>query len=471
MDPRGDQSRLFGIILNLRMARRKRRRNTALPGLPKSANSAAPDRAVPFRLMTKNKIATDTAWSYAAFTILAASGLTINIVVGTAFGATGLGVFGQVMAIFAIAGHISAAGLHNATFRNVALAPAAAGGTLASAIFAAVPFALAAALLTLLCAPAVGRVLDSPATGEAVLWMAPSLLFFGLNKIGLAALNGASLMKRHAVGQMLRYLVLMGIAVAVAGSDDGPERLGAAFTLAEIVVTLYLAVATVPLRQNSGEGFSLLRATEMLWFGLRSFGAGLMADINLRVDTLMLGLYLPDREVGIYAFAALLVEGLGNAALVLRSLVNPNLTRLLAAGDGAAIRRLVARVQLVAWPVLILVFIVAWLLYQPAVRLVIGTGDLEQGLAALLILIALMAPYFTYSTFEEVLMLAGHAGTQSLFQFAITVANVLLNLLLIPPLGIEGAAVATGLASLFACLLLVVMVRHRTGHLLLPIHL
>jgi O-antigen/teichoic acid export membrane protein len=419
--------------------------------------------------MMKSKIAADTVWSYAAFAVMAAGGLVINVVIGAVFGATGLGVFGQVMAIFVIAGHTSAAGLHNATFRSIALTPEAAAGILTSGLAAALPFALGTALLALLCAPAIGRVLDSPATATAILWMAPGLLFFGLNKIGLAALNGMSLMQRHAAGQILRYLVITGAVAAIAASDDSPERLGAAFSLAEIVVSFYLTVATAPLRQGHGErGFSLRRAAGMLRFGLRSFGASLMADINLRVDTLMLGLFLGDREVGIYALAAMLVEGLGNVALVLRSLVNPGLTRLLAAGDEAAIRRLVTRVQIAAWPFLAVVFIAAWLLYQPAVRLVIGAGDLEQGLAALLILIAMMAPYLTYSTFEEVLMLAGHAGTQSMFQLTVTLANVVLNLLLIPPLGIEGAAIATGLASLCACLLLVVMVRHRMNYLLIP---
>lgn len=423
--------------------------------------------------MMKSKIAADTVWSYAAFAVMAAGGLAINIVIGAVFGATGLGVFGQVMATFVIAGHVSAAGLHNATFRSIALAPEAAVGILTSGLAAALPFALGTALLALLCAPAIGRVLDSPATTTAILWMAPGLLFFGLNKIGLAALNGLSLMQRHATGQMLRYLVITGAVAVIAASDDSPERLGAAFSLAEILVSLYLVAATRQLRQGGGHGhgargFSLRRAAGMLQFGLRSFGASLMADINLRVDTLMLGVFLGDREVGIYAFAAMLVEGLGNVALVLRTLVNPSLTRLLATGDGAAIRRLVTRVQIAAWPFLAVVFLAAWQWYQPAVRVVIGTGDLEQGLAALLILIAMMAPYLTYSTFEEVLMLAGHAGTQSVFQLTVTLANALLNLLLIPPLGIEGAAIATGLASLFACLLLIAMVRHRTGYLLLP---
>lgn len=420
--------------------------------------------------MPTTKIAIDTVWSYAAFAVMAASGLAINIVIGAVFGATGLGVFGQAMAVFVIAGHGSAAGLHNAVFRAIALAPTAAAGVLASALAAALPFAFGTAALALVCASAIGQALDSPATADAILWMAPGLLFFGLNKIGLAALNAASLMRRHALGQMLRYLAIGGMVAAVAAFDDSPERLGAAFSLAEIAVSLYLVVATLPLRRSgTGSSLSLQRAAEMLRFGLRSFGASLMADINLRVDTLMLGLFLSDREVGIYAFAAMLVEGLGNVPLVLRNLVNPHLTRLLAAGDGASIRRLVTQVQLAASPFLLAVFVAAWLLYQPAVRLVTGAGDLEQGLSALLILIAVMAPYFAFATFEEVLMLAGHAGTQSLYQLAVTLANATLNLLLIPSFGIEGAALATGLASLVACLLLVVMVRRYTGYLLLPV--
>lgn len=423
--------------------------------------------------MMKSKIAADTVWSYAAFAVMAASGLAINVVTGAVFGAAGLGVFGQAMAVFVIAGHVSAAGLHNAAFRSIALGPEAAGSLLTSALAAALPFALATALLVWLFAPAIGQVLDSPATATAILWLAPGLLLFGLNKIGLAALNAVSLMQRHAIGQMLRYLGITAVVVAIAIDDTGPERLGAAFTFAESLVTLYLAVATAPLRRKSldggkGKSISVRQAGEMLRFGLRSFAASLMADVNLRVDTLMLGLFLPDREVGIYTFAAMLVEGLGNVGLVLRNLINPGLTRLLAAGDAAALRKLVGQVQAIAWPFLILVFIAAWQLYQPMVRLMSGAGDLEDGLAPLLILIALMAPYLTYSTFEEVLMLAGHAGAQSLFQLAVTMVNVILNLLLIPPFGIAGAAAATGLASLFACLLLVSLVHRRTGYLLLP---
>ena len=66
------------------------------------------------------------------------------------------------------------------------------------------------------------------------------------------------------------------------------------------------------------------------------------------------------------------------------------------------------------------------------------------------------------------MMLAGHAGKQSIYQLAVTALNAALNFALIPVLGIAGAALATGLASLFACLCLIWAVYRVTGHALLP---
>jgi O-antigen/teichoic acid export membrane protein len=418
--------------------------------------------------MLKRKLASDSVWSYAAFGVMAISGLGLNLLIGAVFGPTGLGVFSQVMAVFVIVSHFSVVGLHNAAFRAIALTPDDARSILAAAVVATLPFATATTILLILGAPVIGRALDSPDTGAAILWMAPGILFFGINKVGLAALNAMTMMRRHAIGQMLRYLTIGSVVAAVVATDDGPHRLGAAFTAAEVVVTLYLIGATAPLRAAGSARGTMHQAMTMLRFGLRSTGAGLLTEMNLRIDTLMLGWYLPDREVGIYAFAALLIEGLGNIALVLRTLVNPYLTRLLASGDTAAIRILVGRIQLIAWPVVVVAFLGAWLLYQPAIRLAVGPGDLELALAPLLILIALMAPYFTYSAFEETLMLCGHAGTQSLYQLIVTATNIALNLALIPLLGLNGAAIATGLASLLACIALVTTVYRTTGYLLLP---
>lgn len=412
--------------------------------------------------MLTKKIAADSAWSYAAFGVMAISGLGLNVVIGARLGASGLGVFSQTMAVFVIVSHLAVLGLHNATFRSIALTPATAAGILASALLAALPFAILTAIATAALAAPLGRLLDSPATGEAILWMAPGLLFFGLNKIGLAALNGLTLMRRYAIGQMLRYLVIGGVAVAVALHDDSPARLGVAFTAAEIVVSLYLLVATAPIRRAGHWHISLTDVRAILAFGIRSAGAGLMTEINLRIDTVMLGWFLSDRDVGIYAFAAMLIEGLGNVALVLRTLVNPYLTRLLAARDSAGIRRLQRQVQVIALPVVIATFIGAWLLFQPAVRLAVGPGDLELALAPLLVLIAMMAPYFIYSAFEDTMMLAGHAGTQSLYQLAVTATNAALNFAFIPLFGIIGAAVATGLASLVACFGVIIFIRRAT---------
>jgi O-antigen/teichoic acid export membrane protein len=233
-------------------------------------------------------------------------------------------------------------------------------------------------------------------------------------------------------------------------------------------VTLFLLPAAAPVLAGGWPRPSRGRISGLVRFGLRSAAAGLLTELNLRIDVLMLGLFLPDRDVGIYAFAALLIEGLANITLVLRNLINPYLTRMLAARDDAGLRLLVRRVLLAALPAAMLTLAGTWLFYQPAIRLLLGPGDLELALAPLLLLIALMTPYFGYAAFEDALMLAGRAGTQSLYQLAVTAGNAALNFALIPFWGILGAATATGLASLLACLALVTVLRHATGLSLLP---
>lgn len=419
-------------------------------------------------MMSKSKIVADSAWSYTAFAVMAASGVLLNLVIGDVRGAVGLGVFSQVMAVFVIAAHLSVFGLHNAAFRAIVLAPAEAAGILSSAVAAALPFGCGTMLVLFAAAQPLGAVLDSPDTGRAILWLAPGILFFGVNKIGLAALNALLLMRRYAIGQMLRYVTLGGALVAVVFLDWPLHHFGTAFTIAEVIVTLYLLTATASITAPGPRLPQRSRVAALLRFGSRSAASGLLTEINLRVDVLMLGWFLSDRAVGIYAIAAMVIEGVGNIALVVRNLVNPHLTRLLVAGDQRGLGRLIGRIQLAAVPFLVFLMLMAWLLFQPVIRLLLGQSELDQALAPLVILLGLMIPYFSFYAFEEAFMLAGRAGMQSLYHLGITVMNVMLNLVLIPIWGIEGAAAATGLASLLACVILVTGMRMATGHTLLP---
>ena len=60
-----------------------------------------------------------------------------------------------------------------------------------------------------------------------------------------------------------------------------------------------------------------------LVFGFRGLGAGMFAEFNSRVDVLVIGFFLEDRAVGIYSFAAMLVDGIYHVLAMIRINFNP----------------------------------------------------------------------------------------------------------------------------------------------------
>ena len=71
------------------------------------------------------------------------------------------------------------------------------------------------------------------------------------------------------------------------------------------------------------------RMLEHLVFGLKGALSGVMGQLSTRIDILMLGIFMNDKIVGIYSFAAILIEGISQLFMVVRVNIAPSCTRLL----------------------------------------------------------------------------------------------------------------------------------------------
>jgi O-antigen/teichoic acid export membrane protein len=68
-----------------------------------------------------------------------------------------------------------------------------------------------------------------------------------------------------------------------------------------------------------------------------------------------------------------------------------------------------------------------------------------------------------YTPFGQTLLMAGFPGWHSLLMIATVLVNVALNAVLVPRIGIAGAAVATAIAMLASVVFLKALVRARVG--------
>jgi O-antigen/teichoic acid export membrane protein len=399
--------------------------------------------------LKSHKLTQDIAWTLGSFVLLAASGMVINLVVAGARDAAALGVFNQAYAVYIIASQLATLGLHYSVLRHAALHEAeesVRGPMVFTAAACALALGVAAALAVALAAPALGSLFDSEATGRAIAWAAAGLALFSLNKVLLAYLNGLRRMKAFSLLQGLRYLLVMVVVCAVAAGPWPIERATGAFLVAE-VATAAAALAYLARRRLARHlHFSREWLGKHLRFGSKGLAAGMFAEFNSRIDVLLIGIFLPDREVGIYSFAAMMVDGVYHVLAMIRINFNPVLVGSLRDRDHEGAVRLRRQSARIVLPATLAMAALAVLALWGLSTWVVPQKDLHLGLPSLFILMSGLVLVSALVPFDNLLMVSGHPGYQTLQQLITVLANAGVAVALLPVLGIAGAALGTAVS-------------------------
>ncbi len=391
----------------------------------------------------------DTVWNYGSFAVVAASGLCINFIIAAQMGSEALGVFNQTYAVYVIAAQVASMAVHDSAQKHVSehrqdeekcrvLSAAAilhslvTGGLIAGLIF--------------MVHPLMGRFLDSQATATGIAYAAPGLAFFAVNKTFLGILNGQRKMRLYAIGQAIRAFGILAVSLLVALTGKEAAVLGLCFTLTEIVLLPYLIIVALPKKVSWRFEGDLKDWTKLHFsFGSRAFVNGFLAEAYVRVDILMLGLFLSDEKVGVYSFAAMFIEGLFQVAVVVRTISNPVFVGLLSPLDKKGFSRFARRVAGVSFLMSATVATVLLLVF-PYFNIVFDPVMIEQGYPILVVLAFGVMFFSFFIPCDHVLLQAGHPGGQSLMMSLNIMLNVVLNFFFIPQYGLMGAAFATACA-------------------------
>jgi len=408
-------------------------------------------------------------WNFGSLAVLGVSGIALNALIGTLYDEAALGVFNQALAAYIFFSQAAVGGLDRSVLKEVAAHAHDLPRVRAIVAAGLVPAALLAGVVTLafwFARAPLGAWLESPGTSEAIAWATPGLFFFALNKVLLATVNGLSRMRAFAVYQSLRYVLILAALAGFALLDD--ERVHAAhlagvFSFAEAGLFLVLAIEVwLQLRGPLERGWSTF-ARPHLAYGLRSVGSGVLLELNARVDVLMIGWFMHDSDVGVYTFAAMIVEGVYQVLVVLQNLYNPILARELAAKRLAELHATIRKGMRRTYVGFAAVAALALLLYPLALSILTdkpGFAESNVPFRWLLLGIVLCAGFIP---FAQTLLMAGFPGTHTLYMGSTVLINVVGNAILIPRLGLAGAAIATSISMFLGVFVLKSFVRARTG--------
>jgi len=416
--------------------------------------------------LAHSKLTRDITWSMGSFFILAISGIVINIVVAASRDAAALGVFNLAYAIYIVASQLAIWGIHYSVLRHAAYYhddDQQRGAMFFTAVVVSLLLGLLAASILYGVAPFLQTLFHSRDAGSAIMLAAFGLALFPLNKVLLAYLNGLREMKVFSILQAIRYLTVMVGVSAFAASSAPIAYTTLSFLIAEIVTALGAALVIQRHALAGRLRFSGVWTKTHFVFGSKGLAAGMFAEFNSRIDVLLIGYFLTERATGIYSFAAMLVDGLYHVIAMVRINFNPVLVAAVKETQWPSAQNLMRQTRRFIVPGVWALALCIALAYWVLAVFILPSKGLMEGMPSLLVLLFGLGLACCWIPFDNLMVVSGHPGYQAMQQMGAVCVNTLVAVLLVPHIGLEGAAIGTALSYTCNVLLLIVFVRRQLG--------
>lgn len=385
------------------------------------------------------------------------------IIVTRGLGAAGVGAFFSAIALFNILSNVAQLGADTGLVRTiaryraleriadvrptlrVALGPVVAGGT----VFAVAMFLFAPQLADL-----VGKGARHQEIASYARFLAPFLPLTAAYLVVLAGTRGFGTMAPSVfIEKIGRSALQAPLALAVLSAGLGPGSLALAWA-APVVPAAILALRSLRSLLHGHERDRMpgdarktreLAARFWRFTAPRGF-AGVFQVTVLWLDTLLIGGLVSTRQAGIYAATTRYMTAGLFAGAAIQQVMGPKISEVLARRDdqraAAVYQTSTAWLMLAAWPIYLSLAV-----FAPVLLGIFGR-EFVAGQYVLVILALTMLLASGVGPVDVVLLMGG----KSVWNLANTVAsltlNVSLNLVLIPRLGITGAALAWSVSIL-----------------------
>jgi O-antigen/teichoic acid export membrane protein len=386
-------------------------------------------------------------------------GFVFAVVLTNGLGPSGAGTFFAVVALFNVLGAVTEigapSGLVRMISRYVALGRAAdLRETIAVATWPVLVIGSLLGIALFVVAPWVAaHTVDTPQRAEATAYIrvfAPFLALGALNSIVVRAAQGLGSMLPSVVVQNISTPLLRTLFALVAVAFGlGPGFLAFGFNLPAIVGIVYAVpwvwrmlrrAEQLPVERPQPRTPLFALAGEFWQFTSYQAIATISQIVLLRLDVLLVSSIRTSAEAGIYAAASRYLTPGTMIATAIVFVVGPQLSGLLAQQSLERAKAVYQTATL--WLIAIsFPFYLALASFAPFLMLIFG-HRFADGAGALLILSLAMLVNMGTGAVRSVLFMGGKSSWILFDNLAALATDVVLNVVLIPLIGINGAAIA-----------------------------
>lgn len=421
--------------------------------------------------MSRNAlIAGQAGFSFAGFLFGQVARFGYNLVVARLLGVEALGVYALAIAVIQIAEVVAIAGLDSALLRFVNLSsndPLRQRTAIASAFKTALLFSLVVMVALLLLSGSLAALLNGNRLLQLTLCCYAAAIPFNVatQLVGHVTQSFKQLKPKIIATQILSPLLLLMLTLlfrSIAGAD---AALFFPFALAGAGAFFWIRPF---LAKSSGVRLAdILHASAdraMLAYALPFMAVSLLSMMSHWLDVVMLGMLTDTATVGLYHPAARTAGLLRSVLLAFAGIAAPMIADLHAKNQTAEIGRIYKLIT--RWIVtVVLPPAILFMLFPEEVLAVFGARFAAGGATALLLLSASAFMQACFGVAATLLAMTGYARLSLINALVALGLQAGLNLLLIPTLGLNGAALASVLLFLLLSTLRLVEIRR-----LLQIH-
>jgi O-antigen/teichoic acid export membrane protein len=381
----------------------------------------------------------------------AALSLLLMIVVARMLGDEGFGYYVTAVSVCSVLLVVGTMGLNELSIQRVARAKALKQESATTSLV--LSFALGAAISVLLLIAvimAVDRLFESAIPGGFLLVPVVLLIVSQVPlKVGGGVMRGLGYPVAGQIPEAIIFplisLILISSAFVMYHEDVSASRVlvlqSAGAAVASVVV--FGAVAS-SLRSRGGMRPSIRLSSDWIPAALPFVVLGLLQALNRNADILMLTALSASQEAGYYQAASRLADLVTFGLMAINAMVAPNMASSYAKGDVPAMQLAASRVAGLSFLLGLPIF-VGYVFVGADILNVFGEG-FDQAYGALVILGLAQVFNATMGPVGVVLHMTGRQQMSAVGVGVATGTNIMMNLILIPPYGVIGAAVATGIS-------------------------
>ncbi|MCX6639782.1 MAG: flippase [bacterium] len=388
--------------------------------------------------MSRPDVRVGTAYLLAAQLIFLVSGYGMHVFLGRYLGPAEYGLFGVVLYAATMIRTFVMSGVPMAVARYVAAEPNRAEAILRQGLRLQFLLAFTVSLIFFLLAEPLAKLLGDPSLTILFRIAAPITIFFGIFFVINQYHNGLGQYRLQSAWLTLSYLLR---AVLVIGLTWVGWRVYGA--VAGLTIAAALSSLIVLFIRKAGAAGPPFPPKLLIDFGAPLIVASIVFALITDLDMMFVkGMMHDTVSAGYYTSAKAMAQATPFAFYALSSALYPAISRVQAQGDIVKMQNYIHQANRLLLITILPLLVIVCFNSQAILQLFYGSKFLPAAtsLSWLMLSFSFMSIFVIHRTF---ITGSGHPKVSSLLTVALLPICVILNLRLIPPLGLTGAALAS----------------------------